>query len=171
VGVLNIAETSDAPVGLLNIITRGRPKLALWTNETSVANLAFTLGGEHVYSALSLGFNPRGAPGRPYFSYGLGVGVRATFDRWYGELEGSFEDLHPLPGNGVLWESGTFSTGLRLNVGFQLLERVAVFAGPQLHAVVSVLSGRTPASLTPWGFDVSGAVRLVPGFVAGVQFL
>jgi hypothetical protein len=171
VGLLNIAETSDAPVGLLNIITRGRAKLAVWTNETSVANVAFKLGGEHVYSSLSVGFNPRSPAGKPYFSYGVGLGGRATFGRFHGELEASFEDLHPFPGTGVVWEEGVFSTGLRLNVGYQLLEGVAVFAGPQVHALVSLLPERTPASLTPWGFDASAAVRVVPGFVVGAEFL
>jgi hypothetical protein len=158
-------------VGLLNIITRGHPKLAVWTNETSVANVAFKLGGEHVYSALTLGLNPHGGARGPYFSYGVGLGVRVRGERLYGELEGSFEDLHPVPGNGAAWEAGVFSTGLRINVGYQLLDGVAVFAGPQLHAIISVLANRTPASLTPWGFDVSPSVRLVPGVVLGAQFL
>ena len=169
-GVLNIAQTSDAPVGLLNIITHGRVKLAAWTNETSVANLAFKIGGEHVYSSITLGLNPRGSSGKPHFSYGFGLGLRAGIDRWYGELEASFEDLHQF-NPGLMWVGGVFSTGLRVNIGYQLLDGVAVFAGPQVHVMMAYSSTQTPASLTPWGFDLTSQHRLVPGFVLGAQFL
>ncbi|MDP1827829.1 MAG: caspase family protein [Archangium sp.] len=168
VGLLNIAQTSDAPVGLLNIITRGHLHLAAWTNETSVANVAVKVGGANVYSFLMGGVNPRGANGKVNLSYGLGLGVRARFGRWYGELEGSFEDLHQ---PGQTWQSSVFSTGARLNVGFQLFERFAVFAGPQLHTHIAINALQDVRTLSPWGFDVSDRVRLVPGVVLGAQFL
>jgi hypothetical protein len=168
VGVLNIAQTSDAPIGLLNVITRGKLNLAAWTNETSVANVAVKLGGANVYSFLMGGVNPRGANGKVNLSYGLGLGVRAHFGRWYGELEGSFEDLHQ---PGPVWQSSVFSTGARLNVGFQLFEKLAVFAGPQLHTLIAINTLQDVKTLSPWGFDASDRVRLVPGFVLGAQFL
>jgi hypothetical protein len=172
VGVINIAQTSDAPVGLLNIITRGKVKLAAWTSETSVANVAFKIGGQHVYSTLSLGLNPYGSVGRPYWSLGFGLGVRVpVVERWYGEVEATFDTLSPMPKDGVVWETGAFATGLRVNVGFQLLEGVAVFAGPQVQVMASFLSNRPVAKLSPWGFDLASGYRLVPGVVLGVQFL
>ena len=79
-----------------------------------------------------------------------------------------------MPANGVAWVSGLFSTGLRVNIGYQLMEGVAVFAGPQVHVMVSLKSPaptHAPASLTPWGFDLTGNTRLVPGVVLGAQFL
>ncbi len=168
IGVVNIAQTSDAPIGLLNIITRGNLHLAAWTNETSVVNVAVKAGGKNVYSFLMGGLNPRGANGRINLSYGLGLGVRARFGRWYGELEGSFEDLHQ---PGLAWQSSVFSTGARLNVGFQLFERMAVFAGPQFHTHIAINTMQDVRTLSPWGFDVSDRVKLVPGFVLGAQFL
>lgn len=169
IGVLNIAETSDAPIGLLNIITRGRLHLSAWVNETSVANVAVKYGGKYVYGFLMGGVNPRGANGRINLSYGLGIGVRAQVaERWYGELEGSFEDLHQ---PGVSWRSSVFSTGARLNVGYQLFEKFAVFAGPQLHTLIAISTTQDVRTLSPWGFDASQTVRLVPGFVLGAQFL
>lgn len=172
VGVINIAQTSDAPVGLLNIITRGKVKLAAWTSETSVANVAFKIGGQHVYSTLSLGLNPYGSVGRPYWSLGFGLGVRVPVaERWYGEVEGTFDTLSPVPKDGVIWEAGGFATGLRVNVGFQLLDGVAVFAGPQVQVMASFFSNRPVAKLSPWGFDLASGYRLVPGVVLGAQFL
>jgi Caspase domain len=171
VGVVNIAATSDAPVGILNVITRGRVRLAVWADETSVANVALKIGGEHVYSEVFAGFNPRTISGRPYFSYGLGLGVRARFGAWYGELEGTCESLSPIPGKAAVWETGILSSGLRVDVGYQLTEGVAVFVGPQLQVLVSMLRDRPPAALTPWGWDLGNAVRLVPGAAVGLQFL
>ena len=170
VGLLNIAQTSDAPVGLLNIITQGNVKLAAWASETSVANLAFKIGGQHVYSMLSLGLNPRGSVGRPYVGAGFGLGVRVPVERWYGELEGTFDTLFQVPKDGV-WEFGVFAAGLRLNVGFQVLERVAVFAGPQVQIMESRLADQPVGALSSWGFGLGDRFRLVPGAVLGVQFL
>jgi hypothetical protein len=168
IGVINIAQTSDAPIGLINIITRGNIHLAAWLNETSVANVAFKAGGKNVYGFLMGGLNPRGANGRINLSYGMGIGMRLRFGKFYGELEGSFEDLHQ---PGLPWQSSVFSTGARLNVGYQLFERMAVFAGPQFHTHVAINTMQDVRTLSPWGFDVSDRVRLVPGFVIGAQFL
>jgi Caspase domain len=166
VGLLNIAQESDAPVGLLNIVTRGKLHLAAWASESSVANVAVKLGSANVYSFAVAGVNPRALDGKTVFNLGLGLGVRARFGRWYGELEGSYESLNPV--SSALTVVG-FNANARLNVGFQLLDAVAVFAGPQLGTFVSF--GSDVRALTPWGFDVSNRVRLVPGVVLGAQFL
>lgn len=170
IGLLNIAQTSTAPIGLLNVITQGRLNVAVWGNETSVANIALKYGSQNVYAFAMGGVNPRGAGGKANLSYGLGLGVRLRFDKFYGELEGSFEDLHQLDG-AMSWNSSVFSTGGRLNVGYQLFEKLAVFAGPQLHTLVAINDNQSVRVLSPWGFDTSARVRIVPGFVIGAQFL
>jgi hypothetical protein len=167
VGLLNIAKTSDAPIGLLNIITQGRARLALWSNETSVLNVAVKLGSAHVYCLLMGGLNPRGRGGKVNLSYGAGLGVHLDFGNFYGELEATFEDVHQM---GDDWRSSqAFSTGLHLNVGYQLFERVAVFAGPQVQTLIAIATPDVKA-LAPWGFDASSSVRVVPGVVVGLQF-
>jgi hypothetical protein len=167
-GLLNIAAESTAPIGLLNIVTRGKFNVAVWANETSVVNLGLKLGSAHVYSFAVGGINPRGAGGRITLSAGLGLGVRARFgERFYGELEGTVEDLLL---TGPVWSNSGLSTGARLNVGFQIFEKLAVFAGPQFHTHVA-FNNADVKTFSPWGFDVSPSVRLVPGFVVGVQAL
>jgi hypothetical protein len=37
--------------------------------------------------------------------------------------------------------------------------------------VTSITNDQDVRTLSPWGFDVSPRVRLVPGFVLGAQFL
>ncbi|MFT3711965.1 MAG: caspase family protein [Archangium sp.] len=167
-GLLNIAAESTAPIGLLSVVTKGKFNAAVWANETSVINLGLKLGSANVYSFAVGGINPRGTNGRVVLSAGLGLGVRARFgERFYGELEGTCENLLQ---TGPVWSNSGLSTGARLNVGFQLFEKLAVFAGPQFHVHVA-MNNADVKTLSPWGFDVSPSVRLVPGFVVGVQVL
>lgn len=167
IGLINIAQTSSAPVGLISVITQGKFNVAAWANETSVANLALKAGSRHVYSLLVGSLNPRGGT---YLGAGLGLGVRAFFgERWYGELEGTCQSLLPTRPATPMF----LSADLRLNVGYQLFERFSVFAGPQLQTLVAFDStnSSTLRALSPWGFDPSSSVRLVPGVVVGVQVL
>lgn len=166
-GVVNIAESS-VPVGLINVITHGRYSLAAWANETALANVAVKIGTDAVYSFVVGGANPRGPNHKPTLSIGLGLGVRHRFGGWYGEVEASFEDLHPTSGNFLT--TVAFSPALRLNVGYQLFEKMAVFAGAQLATAIAV-NGQDVKALSPWGVDVDARVRLVPGFAVGAQFL
>ncbi|MBL8953032.1 MAG: caspase family protein [Myxococcaceae bacterium] len=170
VGVVNIGK-SGVPIGLVNILTNGRYGVAAWANETSVANLAVKMGGENVYSFVVAGVNPRDTNGRPLISLGAGLGVRLRFDDFYGELEGSFETLHRTAQGTNFWAGPACSTGLRLNVGYQLWEHFAVFAGAQLHTHITFDGTRDVKTLSPWGYDVSSRVRLVPGLVLGIQVL
>ncbi len=168
VGLLNIAKTSKRPIGLINVITEGSYKFAAWSNETSVANVGFKMGSEHVYALLTAGVNPRADAGKPMYSVGLGLGIRGLWGRWYGELETSYDQL-ALNARG--WNETAWLLGLRLNVGFQLFSKFAIFAGPQMTVVISTLGDQQLSLLSPYGIWAGSSVRLVPGVVAGVQFL
>lgn len=165
-GLLNIAQESSAPVGLLNIITRGKLRLAAWGSETNAVNLALKVGGSHVYSFLVAGVNPRVVETNPHFSYGLGLGVHVTSGRWFGEIEGSFEDVHRFGGRA--FESQAFDVTARVNIGFQIAEKFGVFAGPQLHTHIAMATEDVRV-LSSIGVDLSSRVRLVPGIVVGLQ--
>ncbi len=169
-GVVNVGESS-VPIGLVNVLTKGRYGVAAWANETSVANLSLKMGTDTVYSFVMAGVNPRDAGGRALYGFGAGLGVRLRSDRLYGELEGSCEGLHSTAPGTQFWATPALSTGLRLNVGWQLWEHFAVFAGAQLHTHVALSSTRDVKSLSPWGFDVDPRVRLVPGLALGIQVL
>jgi hypothetical protein len=165
-GLLNIAQESSAPVGLLNIVTRGKLRLAAWASETNAGNIALKVGGSHVYSFLVAGVNPRVVETNPHFSYGLGLGVHVNSGRWFGEIEGSFEDVHRF--GGQPFESQAFDVTARVNIGFQVAEKFGVFAGPQLHTHIAMATEEVRV-LSSIGLDLSSRVRLVPGIVVGVQ--
>ncbi|MDX2010648.1 MAG: caspase family protein [Myxococcaceae bacterium] len=162
VGVLNIAGESSAPVGLLNVITRGRFRAAVFAGETSVANVSVKLGSKHVYSFGIASYSPWDA-GR--LGFGLGLGVQVNVGSFYGQLEG---DVRSLSAPSRLFSSQQVLTTQRFVVGWQLGEAFSVFAGPSFSQLVS-FDGTDPAPLTPWGFSPSSRVRLVPGVTVGVQ--
>ncbi|MDP1915771.1 MAG: caspase family protein [Myxococcales bacterium] len=162
IGVVNVAAETTAPVGLINIITQGRFRASVWTNETSVVNLAAKLGSRHVYSFAALGLNPRAGG---HVAAVLGLGVHLDFGRFYGQFEadtGSLISLvRPLP-------SDTLVVSERLVIGYQFADAFSVFAGPSMTQLVSFTRADvTP--LTPWGFELRSGSRLVPGFVIGAQ--
>lgn len=162
VGVVNISAETTAPVGLLNIITKGRFRSAVWANETSVVNLAAKLGSRHVYSFGALGLNPRDSG---HFSAVLGVGVHLDFGRFYGQFEadaGSLMSLaRPVPGHSLVVSE-------RVVIGYQFADAFSVFAGPSMTQLVS-FNNADVTRYTPWGVDLRSGSRLVPGFVIGAQ--
>jgi hypothetical protein len=162
VGVLNIAKESTAPVGLLNVITKGQFRAAAFASETAVANLTVKLGSRHVYSFGIASYAPWDT-GR--VGLGLGLGVQVSLGNFYGQLEG---DVRTLSQPTRLFQSQNLLTTQRLVVGWQVTEAFSVFAGPSFSQLVS-FDGSDPAPLSPWGFSTSSRVRLVPGLTIGVQ--
>lgn len=164
IGVVNVAAESDAPIGLVNVITQGRFRAAVWTNEISVVNLAAKLGSKNVYSFAALGLNPRDGG---HYSATLGLGLHLDFGRFYGQLEADTGSLmllsRPL-------QSDTLVVSQRLVVGYQFADAFSVFAGPSFTQLLSY-SRADVTNLTPWGWNVGAGVRLVPGFVIGAALL
>jgi hypothetical protein len=162
-GLLNISKDTTVPVGLVNVITDGTFRAAVWANETQVVNVAAKLGSRHVYSHLVVGLNPRAGA---YLYAGLGLGLHLDFGAFYGQLEGDVGNLYassrPFVNVDVLLVSE------RLVIGYQVSPAFSVFAGPSFSQVVS-FSKADVTALSPWGLDVRQGTRLVPGFVAGVQ--
>src|SRR5690606_33848660 len=53
-GIINIADSSDYPIGLLNLIKNGERNLSLAIDEESYLGLQFRSGGRVLYSILSV---------------------------------------------------------------------------------------------------------------------
>lgn len=163
VGLLNIAKESTAPIGLLNVITKGTFRTAVWANEMQVVNVAVKLGSRNVYSQVTGGVNPRSGT---RLSLSLGLGLHLDFGPFYGELEADVGNLYE-PAS-LFRNANLLLLNQRLMVGYQFTPVISAFAGPSFTQVVSFTRSDV-TGLTPWGFDTGPGVRLVPGFVAGAQ--
>lgn len=121
------AGAAAAPGGL----RKGKVHAEFWGSDIQVANMAVKFGGGPFYLALMAGF----APGRDSrFSFGLGVGGHLNLARrlWL-DMDvagGAVQPVQkPLEGDG-----GNILGQARLMLGFQVLPRLAVFAGPTYNA-------------------------------------
>lgn len=55
-GILNVADSSDYPIGLINIIKNGRKSFSLGTDESGLAALTFRSGGRVLYGVAGAGY-------------------------------------------------------------------------------------------------------------------
>ncbi|HVU95537.1 MAG TPA: hypothetical protein VHE34_09945 [Puia sp.] len=58
-GFINIADSSDCPIGLINIIKNGEKSVSLSIDETRTVLLSFRSGGRKLYGILGIGYNDR----------------------------------------------------------------------------------------------------------------
>ena len=122
------AEAGEtAPVAHSSGLRKGKVHLELWASDIQVANLGVKIGGGPFYMTLLSGF----APGRDArFSFAAGLGGHLTLaHRLWLDMDvtgGAVQPVQkPLEGDG-----GNVLGQARLMLGFQVLPRLAVFAGP-----------------------------------------
>ncbi len=108
-------------------LRKGKVHVELWASDIQVTNLAVKFGGGPFYLTLLSGFEP-GRDAR--FSFGAGLGGHLTLGHRFwldGDVTGGAVQpvQKPLEGDG-----GNVLGQARLMLGFQVLPRLAVFAGP-----------------------------------------
>ncbi|WP_044890189.1 hypothetical protein [Myxococcus hansupus] len=120
-----------APESASRGLRRGSAHMEFWASDIQVANMGVKIGGGPIYLTLMAGLEP-GRDAR--FNFAVGVGGHMTLARrlWV-DLDvtgGAVQPVrNPLEGDG-----GNVLGQARLMVGFQLLPRLAVFAGPTYNA-------------------------------------
>jgi hypothetical protein len=58
-GFLNIADSSDYPIGIINIIRKGEKTIGVGIDETRTVLLSFRSGGRKLYGIVGMGYNDR----------------------------------------------------------------------------------------------------------------
>ncbi len=166
-GLVNIADHADVPVGLINWLGDGEERMVLEGGDTHFGGAGLKLGNSWLFSHLSFGVSR--AMQQPRYAFGAGLGARARIDRWLGELEAM---VHYTSVGKVANGPAAMQLSLRLNVGFQIMPRLAVLVGPALNLFAPLdtdvkLDGFMP-TVSLGGGDKP--VLLYPGFHAGLQF-
>ena len=132
-GLVNVAnEVNGVPLGLLSFEKKGQLHLEVFGSDIQLTNVALKFGGRHVYTTLIAGLGPDDRFQR--FSLGLGVGGHIPLgSRFWVDVD--------VAGSQVLSRDAPFSsksnnllTQARGMVGFQVMPRLAVFAGPTYNA-------------------------------------
>jgi hypothetical protein len=125
-GLINIADSSDYPVGLINIIKNGRKSFSLGTDESGLATLTFRSGGRVLYGLVGAGYYLTDRE----LSYAAeaGIGAHLTDSK-------SFS----LDAEAVTRNSADFDGHEQDRVSFRLLpelrmgSRFSVYAGPSVN--------------------------------------
>lgn len=168
VGVINIAsELEGAPIGLLNFIGNGQLHLDLWTDDVTRANAAVRFGSRHVYTLLGAGATPEEDGARWLLI--AGVGGHITLDPLFIDIDALYSQVH-IPQH-TAWPNNSLAR-LRLALGWQLMDHLAVFGGAALNVFIADEIERAHLDLGPEADPnaVGTTVSLWPGFFAGVQF-
>ncbi|MCY1017857.1 peptidase [Pyxidicoccus sp. MSG2] len=122
-----LAQSAGEVPASSRALRKGKVHVELWASDIQFANLAVKFGGGPFYFTLLSGFEP-GRDAR--FSFGAGLGGHLTLGHrlWLdGDVTGGAVQpvQKPLEGDG-----GNVLGQARLMLGFQVLPRLAVFAGP-----------------------------------------
>ena len=72
-GLINIADTSDCPIGLINIVRNGERSVSLSTDETLTSLISFRSGGRKLYGIIGGGYN--GKTGKTLYAWEAGLGA------------------------------------------------------------------------------------------------
>ncbi len=128
-GIINIADSSDYPIGLLNLIKNGEKSLALAINEESYLGLQFRSGGRILYSILSINVALEGnRPDRYAFEVGLGA---VLLNRSKFSLRTEIATRNLLTEKFKMLDN--HQSSLRVIPGFKLSDRISIFAAPSLN--------------------------------------
>ena len=72
-GLINVADSSDYPIGFINLIKNGKKSLMLGLDESGMAQLAFRSGGRVLYGLIAGGYYLNDNPRKHALEAGLGV--------------------------------------------------------------------------------------------------
>ena len=169
-GVVNVADESDAPIGVVNVIKRGRHHVDVWGSESGLFMAGGQLGGKFTHAILGAGVRP--GPDGARFAFGAGIGFHVDASERLGiDVDFLHHDLSAFATNG---RSVQLSQA-RVLFDFELFSKMRIFAGPTFNVLES--NDPTDTSPSPYGsWSLTRAnsdwhVAIWPGVALGSRLL
>lgn len=164
IGLINIADSSDYPVGIINWVKHGEKTVALETDETFFTQLNLRTGGRVLYSLLGVGYKPGNADRKYELNLGLGAHLYDS---------GRFNLSTELTTNLITGlRKGTYQReSLKILPAFKLGPHIRFFAGPSITVSSpdeSVIMPKSGLILKEAG-DPSGRI-ISAGISGGLQY-
>jgi hypothetical protein len=129
-GLLNIADSSDYPIGFINIIKDGQKSILLETTGNLNTGVSFRSGGRVLYGILGLNYHLKD-PSLALFGLDAGLGVRLPLSprfEAHGEARQSIQtDFR---------HGHCYTYSLRVLPEMRIADHVHVFAGPSVNLVL-----------------------------------
>ncbi|RWU05573.1 hypothetical protein [Pedobacter chitinilyticus] len=171
-GFINIAETSDNPIGIINIIKNGEKSIAATIDESQTSMLTFRSGGKNMYGIIGVGYNLKNKDEVYAFEAGLGAHFfKSKYFRLNMELTQTILES---------FEKGEYFKGtFRLLPAVKVAPWLEIFGGPSINFVsTNTVEGKAlhPESddlvIRTWNRKNSDFKQsLHIGYQAGLQFV
>lgn len=134
VGFINIADSSDYQIGILNISKDGGKSVAVSTDENLYAHIDFRSGGNVLYSLLGVGYTFGPNKDRYLLDIGLGAHI-ANNKRFF--LNGEYVFTLSTDFNKDLNYIGS----IKVLAGLKLNKHLGLFAGPSINLTSQEVDG------------------------------
>jgi hypothetical protein len=167
-GFINIADSSDFPVGIINIIKNGEKGIGATFDDSQTGMLSFRSGGKILYGIIGLGYNYRNVDEVYAFEAGIGAHLlhhkpfRLNIEAVTSTLE-SFE------------EGEFFKASLKAMPAIKIAPWLEIFGGPSFNYITTnTFEGMTHKDnyehewRNKWGSDFQA---IYFGYQGGVQVI
>ncbi|WP_160713981.1 hypothetical protein [Chitinophaga solisilvae] len=127
-GFLNIADSSDYPIGLINLVKGGEKQLSISIDESSTTILSFKSGGRTLYGIIGVGYNFKDKKSKYALQGGIGAHL-PLLSHFRINLEVTSTSLTDFK----RWEYHRASFGAY--PAYRFGRKIEVFAGPTFNHV------------------------------------
>lgn len=168
-GLINVADSSDFPIGFINLIKNGEMGIAVSYNELGTTMLSFQSGGRYTYGIVGIGYNHYLRGQQPFIAGG-GIGARINCTNWL-RLSCELTSTNLLPAKASL--DRLMVLNFSLLPAFRMLPHLELFGGPRLsYASANHDCRNVLPSYSLWRrLGPSRIQQLHLGFQAGVQYI
>jgi len=129
-GFINIADSSDYPIGIINLIKNGEKSIGVSTDETQTTMLSFRSGGKTLYGIIGIGYNFKNSD--EVYAAELGLGAHFftsnAFNLNTEVVATTLESFNP---------GDYFKSTFRLMPNVKLFKTLGIFGGPSFNFVTT----------------------------------
>jgi hypothetical protein len=163
-GFINIADSSDCPIGLINIIRNGEVAIGAMMNETGTTLFTFRSGGKKLYGIIGAGGNIS----KDYRAYAMqaGLGMHIPVTRVF-----RFNAELTVTTLSDMWWNTDIRSGIKIMPSVRM-GSVEIFAGPSFNYTgTNDIQGVGRVGYSVWNYDSRFYTHdLSIGAEAGIQF-
>lgn len=167
-GFINVADSSDYPLGIINIIRNGEKGIGISIDENETGLLSFRSGGKVLYGIIAAGYNFRNKEEVYAFEAGLGAHfLNTSVFRMNAEITTqTLESFKP---------GEYFKSTVRLMPSLRPVRGLELFSGPAFNYVnTNTIEGRaiTDKYIRTWeNRGVNNFEGIYIGFNAGINLI
>ena len=164
-GFVNIADSSDYPIGIINIVKNGEKTIGISVDETQTTLLSFRSGGRVLYGILAAGYNFKNE--KAVYAIEAGMGAHIPITKVFRvNVEGVTLTLNDFK------EDSYLRSSLRLLPVLRLYKGIELFAGPTFNYVyTNTAEGKALTRHAIWEKTQGDYLHSVYfGALGGIQF-